>query len=151
MSRRYTCPHCGATSSANETCEDRFNAVLAVELAAPAYFAVHQLLVISYMLQHNGYSREAWLGMRRLLVQFLAGLTSEEFRRRDSAALDSGRRTHSITRGPKLAEVDQIVWTRTIAEVRLDTAEHYRADVRAWAESVARDSETLVRLVDAEG
>jgi hypothetical protein len=61
--------------------------------------------------------------------------------------MDSGQRTWSITRGPKLAGVESIAWTRTIADVRLDTAEHYCADVRAWAESILVDSAALVSAV----
>jgi hypothetical protein len=43
--------------------------------------------------------------------------------------------------------VDAIAWTRTIADVRLDTAEHYCTDVRTWAESIVRDSEELMQTV----
>jgi hypothetical protein len=97
------------------------------------------------MLQHNAYSREGWLFTRALLARFVAGDTPDAARRRSRGALDSGRRTWSVTRGEKLAGVDGIAWTRTIADVRLDTAERYCADVRAWAASVLADSEELAR------
>lgn len=146
----YTCPHCGADYATGETCEDRFNASQLQEVADPGYYAVHHLSVPSYMLQHNGYSREGWILVRRLLTEFLAGLTPEEARRRYRTAFDGGKRNFSFTRGPKLEGVDDIAWTRTIADVRLDTAEHYRADVQAWAESIVRDSEELMRAIGAE-
>ena len=54
----YRCPQCGAAYSADETCEDRFNAGLAQELTDPAYYAVHHLFVPCFMLQHNRYSQD---------------------------------------------------------------------------------------------
>jgi hypothetical protein len=37
-----------------------------------------------------------------------------------------------------------------IADVRLDTAEHFCTDVRTWAESIVRDSEELMQAVSGE-
>ena len=144
------CPECGATYYADETCEDRFNAGQALELTDPSSYAVHHLSVPCFMLQHNRYSRDGWIRARALLTRFLAGLTPQEARRQSRAAVDSGHRTYSFTKGPKLAGVDEIAWTSTVADVRLDTAEHYCADVRVWAESIVRDSERLMRTVSAE-
>lgn len=141
----HTCPHCGATYPTNETCEERFNQLLAVELADSEYFAVHQLAVPSYMLQHNAYSREGWLGTRQHLTKLAGGLEPAEARRQLRRSMDSDVRDYSITKGPKLAGVEAIIWSRTIAAIRLDTAAHYCADVQAWAESVIADSETLMR------
>jgi uncharacterized protein DUF5946 len=70
----------GATYSTDETCEDRFNASQAQEFTGPAYFAVHQLSVPCFMLQHNRYSRDGWISVRQVLVRFLHGLTSQEAR-----------------------------------------------------------------------
>ena len=82
-----------------------------------------------------------------MLTHFLDGLAPEEARRQSRVAVDSGNRTYSFTKGPKLASVDAIAWTSTVADVRLDTADHYCADVRVWAESIVRDSEHLMRTV----
>ena len=131
-----------------ETCEARFEAGQVRELTDPDYFAVHQFSVPAFMLQHNRYSRQGWLVTRRLLAQQLAGATPAETVRANRRALDSGKRTYSITRGPKLAGIDRLRWTCTVADVRLDSAEHYCADVRAWAESVVRDSAALAREAD---
>jgi hypothetical protein len=147
----YTCPQCGASYSADETCEDRFNASQAREFGDPAYFAVHHLSVPCFLLQHNQYSRDGWISTRRLLASFLDGRTPEEVRHQHRTAMDSGERTYSFTKGPKLAGVDAISWTRTIAENRLDSAEHHCADVREWAASVVRDSEELMRMSEDEG
>jgi hypothetical protein len=143
----YHCPECGATYDSDETCEDRFNASQAQDLADPAYYAVHHFSVPCFMLQHNRYSRDGWIRVRQLLARFLHGLTPQEARRQYRTAMDSSNRTYSFTRGPKLASVDAIAWTRTIADVRLDTAEHYCTDVRMWAESIVRDSEELMQTV----
>ena len=85
--------------------------------------------------------------MRELLTRFLHGLTPQEARSQYRTAVDSRNRTYSFTRGPNLAGVDAIAWTRTIADVRLDTAEHYCTDVRMWAESIVRDSKELMQSV----
>lgn len=102
------------------------------------------------MLQHNRYSRDGWIQVRQMLAHFLAGLTPADARRDQRKAFDSGKRTLSFTKGPKLAGVESIAWTRTIANVRFDTAEHYCADVWAWAAQVVHDSEDLIRAVGGE-
>jgi hypothetical protein len=141
----YRCPQCEATLGADETCEDRFNAGQLQEAADPAHYAVHHLSVACYMLQHNRNSRDGWIELRRLLDRFVAGLSPAAARARFRRAFDGGNRGYSFTRGPKLAGVEAIAWTRTVADVRLDSADHYCADVRAWAEQVVRDSEELMR------
>jgi hypothetical protein len=117
----------------------------------PAYLAVHHLSVPCFMLQHNHYSREGWIRVRQVLVRFPSGLTPQEAHRAYRNAIASGKRTYSFTKGPKLAGVESIGWTRTIADVRLDTAEHYCADVWAWAEGIVRDSEGLMRATSGYG
>jgi len=141
----YTCPQCGATYPTDETCEDRFNISQITELERPDYYVVHQLSVPCYMLQHNGYSRLGWLEVYKLLGEFVQGLRPEEARRRMRGNMGSDKRGWSLTRGEKLAGVAGIAWTRTIADVRLDTAEYYCADVRAWAASIIADAAALVR------
>jgi hypothetical protein len=141
----YICPQCGAAFPSDETCQDRFNVSQLTEVEQMSYYAVHHLSVLCYMLQHNGYSRDGWLGARELLFQFVYhGLTPAMARRQNRKSLDSGHRTWSITKGPKLPGVENIVWRYTIAEVRLDTAEHYCTDVRHWAETILADTEHLI-------
>lgn len=141
------CPQCGATFASDETCSDRFGATQIKEVESPtSYYAVHHISVPCYLLQHNAYSREGWLAVRQLLHQFVyEGLTSAEARRRYRTAWDGGQRTWSLTKGDKLTQVDDIIWTRTIADVRIDTAEHYCADVRAWASAVLADTAALIQ------
>jgi hypothetical protein len=141
------CPQCGATLASDETCRDRFNITQIKEVENPtSYYGVHHLSVPCYMLQHNAYSRQGWLAARQLLHRFVyEGLTPEEARRQNRRTMDSGQRPWSFTKGPKLTEVDDIVWTRTIADVRSDTAEHYCADVRDWAIAVLTDTTELIQ------
>ncbi|HSM58288.1 MAG TPA: DUF5946 family protein [Candidatus Sulfomarinibacteraceae bacterium] len=141
-----TCPHCGARVDGEE-CRDRFDRCLAKEFENPdTYGAVHHLTVISYMLQHNEYSRPAWLEAREMLSQFVNhGLTPAEARRKHSQTLDRAQRPWRVTEGEKITEVADIRWQRTIADVRLDNADLYRADVRRWAASVVADTEQLAR------
>ena len=145
------CSQCGAALEVDETCRERFDALQLEEMASPVYYAVHHLSVPTWMLQHNEYSRRGWLEVRRLLSEFVRdGLTPQVARRRQQGAFAGSRKGWSITRGPKLAEVDAIAWTRTVADLRGDSAEHYVEDVRRWAASVLEDTERLAE-VEATG
>jgi hypothetical protein len=139
------CPLCGAEFPAGEQCRERFDQCLAKEFENPTtYGAVHHLTVASYMLQHNAYSRQGWLGTRELLVQFIReGKTPTQVRAQNRRKLDSQHRKWSITKGEKIS-TEGWVWTRTIAGVRLDTPERYCADVELWAKSVLADTEKWV-------
>jgi hypothetical protein len=59
------CPLCGGEFASIEQCRERFDLCMALEYQNPsAYGAVHHLSVVCYMLQHNAYSDEVWLGFR---------------------------------------------------------------------------------------
>jgi hypothetical protein len=118
---------------------------LAKEFENPTtYGAVHHLTVACYMLQHNAYSRDGWLGTRHLLVQFIQeGKTPAEVRYENRHKLDSGPRKWRVTKGAKIS-TDGLVWTHTIADVRLDNPDAYCADIELWAKSVLADTEKLV-------
>ncbi|MBL8046303.1 MAG: hypothetical protein JNL09_07180 [Anaerolineales bacterium] len=139
------CLACGARLAAAETCTDVFNRGQLLEVEQPSYYTVHHLSVPCYMFQHNIYSQPGWLAVRQLLFEFVhEGLTPQAVRRRDRRAVDSGHRTFSFTKGPKLAGVENIRWRFTVAEVRLDTPENYCADVRRWAAIILEDSQSLI-------
>jgi hypothetical protein len=139
------CPKCGAPKVEGEDCATIFWTQQETELHKPGYYAVHQLSVPAYMLQHNEYSKTGWIRVRNLMSEFLfEGLTPQYARQKLRDEVDSGNRKTSLTRGEKLTEVDDITWTFTVADVRTDTAEHYCDDVRKWAESVYRDSQAMV-------
>ncbi|MEP7357503.1 MAG: DUF5946 family protein [Anaerolineales bacterium] len=139
------CPQCGGLFPDGESCQARFDLSQATEAEQPAYYAVHHLSVPAYWLQHNRYSREGWLFSRALLDQFVHhGLTPAQARLQNRQALDSGQRAFSFARGPKLAGVENITWTVTLAGVPLDSAERYCAGVRRWAQGVLADSLPLI-------
>jgi hypothetical protein len=145
------CPQCGAEFPSDEQCHGRFDLCLAMEFENPGTFgAAHFLTVACYMLQHNAYSRDAWLEAREMIAQFIQdGVTPTEMRKQNRSRLDSRHRRWSIIKGTELSEFDTIVWTRTIADVRLDDPETYCADVRLWAASILADTELLLRKIGA--
>lgn len=144
------CQDCGALLHSDASCRERFERCLVLEYENPTTFgAVHHLLVASYMLQHNEYSREGWLGARDILVQALErGDSPASLRRKYRHQVDSSNRSWSVTRGEKMPGVEKIKWSMTIADVRLDNTEHYTGDVRRWAGSVLQD--TLAIFLNTE-
>jgi hypothetical protein len=141
------CPLCGGAFSSVDECRERFDLCMALEYENPAgYEAVHHLSVPCYMLQHNAYSAEVWPEARNMLARFIReGLTPVQIRRQNRSRFDSRRRNWSVTRGAKLPEFDAILWSRTIADVRLEDPETYCKDVKLWAETVLADTEVLVQ------
>jgi hypothetical protein len=141
------CPQCGAEYAAGGDCGSRFNLCLALEYENPsAYGAVHHLTVICYMLQHNVYSHESWLKAIEMLRGFIQqGVTPADVRKRTRGELDSGRRKWSVTKGARFPKFKDITWTRTVADVRLDSPETYCADVTLWAASILADTEPFIR------
>jgi len=141
------CPKCGAEFPLEEQCRERFERCLAKDYEEPStYGTVHHLTVACYMLQHNAYSREGWLEARKMVAQAIEqGITPTALRKQNRRRFDSAHRQWRLLRGAKLPEVDTIAWTRTIADVRLDTAEVYCADVELWAASVLADTQSWIK------
>ena len=73
------------------------------------------------------------------------GISPNDLRRRMQQELDNGHRSWSVTKGEKLSKIDSIVWSRSIADIRLDNAETYCADVDVWAKSVLEDTESIIK------
>jgi hypothetical protein len=140
-----SCPTCGAPLPLGQTCEDLFNAAQFREIEDPAFYTVHHLSVPCYMLQHNIYSLPGWTAVRDLLRRFVEeNLDPQTARREIQQAPQGSQRGWSLTRGEKHPAVAAIRWTRTVADLRLDSAEHYRADVLAWARSILQDSRDIL-------
>ena len=141
------CPLCGAEYPAGESCQDRFSRCMALEYENPAaYGAVHHLTVTCYMLQHNAYSREVWLEARKMLSQFIqGGVTPADMRKRNRSRFDNAHRAWSVTKGARLSEFETIVWSCTIADLRLDDPETYCSDVRLWAIRILSDTKTIMQ------
>lgn len=144
------CPQCGAPLAGGETCHDRHTAGQLKELANPAYWAVHHLSVPCWHLQHDGYSREGWLAAYRLLIRFLRTAAGPGSIHRGSRPAPGGDRSAaSLTRGPRLPGAEAIRWSMTVAEVGLESAEGYCADIRRWAESIVADAAPVVAAAEA--
>ena len=144
------CPRCGAYLSSGESCRDRFDLCLALEYENPTtYGTVHHLTVACYMLQHNDYSRSGWLEARQMLAEFIQqGITPADVRKRNHSKLDSRNRKWSVSKGAKLSEVEAIVWSGTVGDVRLDEPENYCADIKLWATTVLADTTTFMQEMD---
>jgi hypothetical protein len=146
MKMSNKCPLCGAEVPPGGQCRDRFDLCLAMEFDNPVTFgAVHHLTVACYMLQHNEYSRIAWLEARIMVARFIReDITPAAMRTENRSKMDGRHRTWNMTKGARLSEFDVIVWSRTLADVCLDNPEVYCADVRLWAESILKDNESIM-------
>jgi hypothetical protein len=85
------------------------------------------------------YSPEGLNEARHLLEAFLEqGVTPEQARRRNRAAMDSGKRTFKIAGTAASHGVYQhpIQWTMTAADVTARGVHDYCDSVRVWARSV---------------
>jgi hypothetical protein len=103
------------------------------------------------MLQHNEYSRDVWLEARKMIAQFIQeGVTPAAMRKQNRSKFDNSHRTWSVTKGAKLSEFDTLVWSYTIADVRLDNPEIYCSDVRLWATSILKDTKSLMQELNIE-
>jgi hypothetical protein len=140
------CPECGARLPGEETCRDRFTSAQLLEGEQPGRYTVHHLSVPCFMLQHHGYTLRGWLAARELVREFLEdGLTAAQAARRVQRGARGADRSWSCTRGARPPGIESVHWTRTIAEVRLEDADVYGADVRAWAQAIVRDTEAIAR------
>ncbi|MBN1965772.1 MAG: hypothetical protein JW910_14065 [Anaerolineae bacterium] len=139
MEAMQHCPDCGAAWADGLTCEQHFHQMAAWELEH-AIYDVHHLLVLCYHLQHPRlYSPSGLAGALRLLVDFVVlGMTPQQVRQRDRAALDSGRRRARITGTPDShGSYDPPVhWTTTVPDVTAGGVAGYSDRVRAWAQTV---------------
>jgi hypothetical protein len=141
------CPECGATLT-TETCRQQFDLCILKEVELkevedPRFYTVHHLIVPAYMLQHDIYSPQAWWEVRKLVGEFLTGLTPAAARKRYKQQSNSHNRSFRIVGNRSQTERDRIAWSVTIADVRIDTPDHYIIDVNRLAQSVLDDTRFL--------
>jgi hypothetical protein len=134
------CAECGADLPGEETCLDRFHAVLEVDyLGIPEAFAAHGLVVFTYHAQHPSrakpWTRVAhWEGMREIFGRgrdwrvVLAGNRRPGVVDRSKAA--DGARETPVVGKPVAGEL-------TIAGIDPAIPPGHVARVEAWARSVA--------------
>lgn len=122
------CPECGAPDN---LCQTRFDEFLILEYTEPDYYAVHNLTVATYMLQHSSkLTREGWLYERDLLRQFIVENKSPAMiRKQIKATVDSGKRKFKIKSTTGLPVFDKSTWTKTILDVHVENAEAYCEDI----------------------
>lgn len=135
------CDECGAPG---DECEARFNEFLALEFTDPAYGSVHHLTVSAYMLQHSSkLTKESWLYERGLLREFVDGKAPARVRVERKDAVDSGKRTFRIKSRDGKPVIPRTDWSKTILDVRSETAMMYCQGITAWAGAVLEDSEKI--------
>ncbi len=136
------CPDCGSPET---LCQTRFDEFLALEFTNAGYGPVHHLTVTAYMLQHSSkLTREGWLYERGVLREFLVENKPPAFIRKQNRDLvDSGKRTFKIKSRNGLPVIYNSTWTKTILDVRTESAEVYCANVSAWARAVLEDAEKI--------
>jgi hypothetical protein len=136
------CPECGATDN---LCQTRFDEFLILEFTDAGYGAVHHLTVATYMVQHSSkMTREGWIFERNLLREFLVENKPPAYiRKQNKGVVDSGKRTFKIKSKTGVPVIDKSTWTKTILDVRAETAEVYCEDISAWARSVLEEAESV--------
>lgn len=133
------CPACGAVWGDGMTCEAAFHQMLFWESEDVALGVVHHLMVLCYHLQHPHLMSPAGLvGQKRLLREFLSGVSPQAVRVRDRERLDSGKRAFKIkaTTASHGSYAHLISWTMTAPDVVTAGKAQYIDTVRAWAQAV---------------
>ena len=142
------CDECGAELPAEETCLDRFHALLAAEADRNELARMHGLTVLTYYLQHPSltkpwYQRYGADALRRVFgqgEQWLDVLMEHHprgvGRRRSAAAMAALK----ATGGPGMP--DWVIPHPIPGELTVDSVDHMAAagqsaQVEAWARSVA--------------
>jgi hypothetical protein len=118
--------------------QEKFEQCLAIEFSTPAYFAVHYLLVLTCMIQTDGYSQENFPRAVRVLEDLLSGMSAEQFHARCGSFEKpiNNRGARDIHRYP---------WRLDILSIRTETAGQYCEDVRTWAADVL----AVIRTTDS--
>jgi len=139
-----TCATCGAVQLEDKSCESIFGELIALEFENPDYGRVHFLTVACYMIQHEGYSDEAYAWMQSALRSYLEEGVSTESIRRD-AAQGSGR-TKGIRRQTGARQLPKVAWSMTIADVaiRMQDAESYCRLIEQWGRTTLSEMDPLV-------
>src|SRR5688500_6278960 len=117
---RSACTACGAVPCSGDTCEADFHTMLGWEHERRELLAVHHLTVLAFHLQHpHLYSPEGLAYARRLLADFLVGLTPTAARARGRASLGSDARSWRVvgTTASHGTWAPRPEWTMTAADV----------------------------------
>ena len=138
------CPQCGAVLVRDRTCKSIFDEFLVLEFTDPGYGRVHFLTVACYMIQHEGYSDEAYVWIQSALRDYLEnGHTLKMIRQ--SAASGPGR-TKGIVRPADARPLPKVTWSMTIADAaaRMHDADSYCSLIEKWAKTVLQEMGPLL-------
>lgn len=116
-----------------ERWQEKYHHCLALEFSNPKYFKVHHLLVLTYMLQTNGYSDDYYTMAIHLLKSFLNNsITPQEFKEKYHS-FETNQDNKNRLRNE---DIEELEWNIDITDIRTDNEEQYCKDVVLWANDV---------------
>jgi hypothetical protein len=137
-----TCKECGAVWPDNKkSCLDAYYQFLFWENeGGDSYWAVHQLMVLCYHMQHPGILSMDWLVLaKQMLAEFVdQHIDPGEMRQKIQDSVNSNQRSWKIKATPENYGFydPPIQWKMTSADIYQQGKENYPENVLAWAASV---------------
>ncbi|WP_268224358.1 DUF5946 family protein [Sinomicrobium oceani] len=122
-----------------EQWHNKYLECLALEFNNPEYYEVHHLLVLTYMLQTDGYSDVHFDLAKELLELFLKGSVRPQ---KVKGQFGFPETDLNIQNTSGYRNFKKYRWNLDIMVIGTDRPEQYRKDVRAWAEEVLTVIET---------
>lgn len=138
------CMQCGANHAAGNSCESIFGEFMGLEFSDLSYGRVHFLTVACYMIQHEGYSDEAYAWVQTALRHYLEEGHTAEMLRQDAA--QGPGRAKGIRRPAEARPLPKVDWSMTIADVaaHMHDAKSYCALIEQWGRTTLREMGPLV-------
>lgn len=119
--------------------QDKYRKCLALEFNDPNYFEVHHMMVLTYMLQTDGYSDACFTTAKEILGLFLKGsITPNEVLKE----YENLEKAHNIENRFGSRNPQKYRWNMDILDIRTKGPELYGKDIRAWANDVLTIIET---------
>lgn len=113
--------------------KEKYEYCLSLEFSDPAYFAMHHLLVITYLLQTDGYQPDYRHTAINLLGDWLnERITTDDFR----ASFNNAPKKGTILKAADQQHPFLYDWNKDILTVPTGTAAVYAAGIREWAKDV---------------
>ena len=117
---------------------------MALEFTDPRYGRVHFLTVVSYMVQHEGYSDKLYAWAQSALRSYLEEGRDTAFIRQ--VAAEGPGTAKGIRRPADAPPLPRVAWTMTIADVaaQMRDAETYCKLMEQWGRTVLKEMGPLV-------
>ncbi len=112
--------------------QEKFHQCLDKEFANPHYFAVHDLLVISYMIQCDAYNDDIKERVYSILKEFNNSRNPNEIMKNRKKWFEN----IPIRKQSNCMNNYANRWKTTIMDIRIDTPENYCNDVKKWAKEI---------------